>query len=173
MSTHDVWELASFVSLTIGLPMGMLAFLWEQSKARDNEEEQQFQLLSNAYTDFLKVVLANPDLHLRTTAALQDPTPEQRECRAIIFDMLISLFERAYLVAYKPRMTDAERRRWNSWNDWMVEWARREDFRAAAPLLLLGEDPEFKRYLQRILDQETQALSRSQSGSTTGLQEAR
>jgi hypothetical protein len=49
------------------------------------------------------VVLANPDLHLRTNEPLEIPRPEQRERMLVIFDMLISLFERAYLVAYKPR----------------------------------------------------------------------
>ena len=71
----------------------------------------------------------------------------------VIFDMLISLFERAFLVAYKVDMTETERRRWNSWDDYMREWCHREDFHNALPLLLRGEDPEFQSYLRRI-DQE-------------------
>ena len=46
------------------------------------------------------------------SAALTNATPEQVERMLVIFDMLISLFERAYLVAYKPKMSDEERRRW-------------------------------------------------------------
>jgi hypothetical protein len=40
--------------------------------------------------------------------ALANPTPEQNERMRVIFDMLISLFERAYLVAYKTQMSPAE-----------------------------------------------------------------
>jgi hypothetical protein len=151
---RDAWELASFVVTALGLPFAILFFAWEQRKERDNEEEDQYQLLSDAYNDFLKVVLAHPDLHLRTNEPLPDPTPEQRERMLVIFDMLISLFERAYLVAYKPKMTETERRRWNSWDDYMREWCRREDFHNALPLLLRGEDPEFQETIRKIAAEE-------------------
>jgi len=151
---HDWWELASFVVTALGLPFAILFFAWEQRKERDNEEEEGYQLLSNAYNDFLKVVLAHPDLHLRSQEPLVDPTPEQRERRLVIFDMLVSLFERAYLVAYKPRMGETEARRWNSWDDYMREWCRRTDFHHSLPLLLHGEDPEFREYIVRIAEEE-------------------
>jgi hypothetical protein len=151
---RDAWELASFIVTTLALPFAIGFFVWEQRKERDNEDEEAYQLLSNAYNDFLKVVLANPDLHLRTNEPLLDPTPEQLERMRVIFDMLISLFERAYLVAYKPVMSETERRRWNSWDDYMREWCRREDFHNALPLLLRGEDPEFQDYIRRIAEEE-------------------
>jgi len=153
-SVRDAWELASFIVTALGLPFAILFFAWEQRKERANEEEEQYQNLSNAYNDFLKVVLANPDLHLRTNEPLENPSPEQRERMMVIFDMLVSLFERAYLVAYKPRMGDDEARRWNSWDDYMREWCRREDFHTALPSLLHGEDPAFRDYICRIAEEE-------------------
>ena len=166
MSARDAWELASFVVTALGLPFAIVFFAWEQRKERDNEEEAQYQLLSDAYNDFLKVVLAHPDLQLRTATPLPDPSPEQRERMLVIFDMLISLFERAYLVAWKPRMGDDERRRWNSWDDYMREWCRRDDFRNALPLLLRGEDPQFQDYLRCIVDEERGASLSILSPST-------
>ena len=152
--TRDAWELASFVVTALGLPFAIAFFAWEQRKERDNEEEEAYQLLSDAYNEFLKVVLANPDLHLRSNEPLSNPTPEQNERMLVIFDMLVSLFERAYLVAYKPKMGETEARRWNSWDDYMREWCRREDFHNALPLLLRGEDPQFQSYLRRIVQEE-------------------
>jgi hypothetical protein len=151
---RDQWEVASFIVTTLGLPFAILFFAWEQRKERDNEEEEAYQLLSNAYNEFLKVVLAHPDLHLRANEPLVDPSAEQKERMLVIFDMLISLFERAYLVAYKPRMTETESRRWNSWDDYMREWIQRDDFHNALPLLLRGEDPEFQEYIRRIASEE-------------------
>ena len=158
MNARDTWELASFVVTTLGLPCAILFFAWEQRKERDNEEEEQYQLLSDAYIDFLGVVLANPDLHLRTNEPLANPTAEQRERMLVIFDMLISLFERAYLVAYKPAMAETERRRWNSWDDYMREWCRRQDFHNALPQLLSGEDPQFQDHMRRIAIEERGAI---------------
>ncbi|MCG2591592.1 hypothetical protein LZ009_02190 [Ramlibacter sp. XY19] len=149
----DFWEVASFIVTTLGLPFAILFFAWEQRKERDNEEEEQYQLLSDAYIDFLEVVLRHPDLHLRTNEPLENPTAEQRERMLVIFDMLISLFERAYLVAFKPDMGETERRRWNSWDDYMREWCQREDFHNALPLLLRGEDPQFQDYIRRIAEE--------------------
>jgi hypothetical protein len=151
---RDFWEIASYVVTALGLPVAILFFAWEQRKERDNEEEEQYQLLSDAYNDFLKVVLDHPDLQLRSNEPLEDPTAEQRERMLVIFDMLISLFERAYLVAFKPAMAETEKRRWNSWDDYMREWCRREDFHNALPLLLRGEDPQFQEYIRRIAAEE-------------------
>ena len=154
MNWHEIWEMASFVVTVIALPFAVLVFLLEQRKERDNEDEEQYQHLSDAYNDFLKVVLNNADLQLHTAPALPNPTPEQNERMRIVFDMLISLFERAYLVAYKDDMSPAEQRRWNSWDDYMREWCRRDDFFNALPLLLRGEDPAFQEYIRRVAREE-------------------
>ena len=166
MNARDAWELASFVVTALGLPLAICFFAWEQRKERDNEEEEQYQLLSDAYNDFLKVVLAHPDLQLRSTAALPNATAQQIERMLVIFDMLVSLFERAYLVAYKPVMTDTEARRWNSWDDYMREWCRRDDFLNALPQLLRGEDPAFQAHIRKIAQEERPGSIISLSGSS-------
>jgi hypothetical protein len=150
----EIWELASFIVTVLGLPLAIGIFLWQERKERANEEEEGYQMLSNAYNDFLKVVLAHPDLQLRTNTPLPNPTQEQNERMLVIFDMLISLFERAYLVAYSEDMNAQQRRYWNSWDDYMREWCRREDFHNALPLLLRGEDPDFQKYIRQIVEQE-------------------
>jgi hypothetical protein len=68
----------------------------------------------------------------------------------IIFDMLIALFERAFLIAFREEMSATEQRRWNSWDDYMREWCRRKEFHALLPQLLRGEDPKFSAYIQRL-----------------------
>ena len=154
MNFLEVMEFASYAVTVVGLPFAIGAFLWEQRRERENEEEEGYQLLSDAYNDFLKVVLDNADLKLRSTSALPNPTPEQNERRLVIFDMLVSLFERAYLVSYTDDMSATERRRWNSWDDSMREWCRRDDFFNALPQLLSGEDPDFQAYLRRVAQDE-------------------
>ena len=104
MMTRDAWEFASFVVTTLALPFAIAFFAWEQRKERDNEEEEGYQLLSNAYNEFLQVVLAHPDLHLRTSEPLSNPTVEQNERMLVIFDMLMSLFERAFLFMRSLRL---------------------------------------------------------------------
>jgi len=155
---REAWELASYVVTALGLPFAIAAFLSERRKARDNDEEEAYQILSDAYNDFLKVVLANPDLQLRSARNMHSRSPEQHERVLIIFEMLIALFERAYLVAYKPTMSAVEMRRWNSWDDYMREWCRRDDFNDMLPMLLRGEDESFAAYIRQLADDERARL---------------
>lgn len=72
---------------------------------------------------------------------------EQRERMLIIFSMLVSLFERAYLLLYEDDMNPRQLRLWQSWEDYMREWCQRADFRVVLPELLRGENAEFAAYL--------------------------
>lgn len=155
MDLRAALEVASFIVTVVGLPFAIWVFAAQQRAERENEEEEAYLHLADAYNDFLKVVLAHSDLQLRTSAALPHPTAEQAERMLVIFDMLVSLFERAFLIAWKPQMSATEQRRWNSWDDYMREWCRREDFHNALPFLLRGEDPEFQRYIQRVAQEES------------------
>jgi hypothetical protein len=150
----ETWELLSYIVTVIGLPLAIFVFLFEQRKERENEEEEVYQLLSDNYQDFLKIALANTDLRLFSAEQTPQLSEEQKERMVIIFSMLVSLFERAYLLLYEERMSSQQLRRWRSWEDYMREWCRRIDFRTRLPLLLQGEDPAFVQYIQALIKEE-------------------
>ncbi len=150
MNAMETWELLSYIVTVFGLPLAIVVFFYDQRKERNNEEEEVYQLLSDNYQDFLKVALDNPDLKLFSEEETQSLTDEQRERMIIIFSMLVSLFERAYLLLYEEDMSIKQQRRWRSWEDYMYEWCQRADFRASLPVLLRGEDPDFARYLKQL-----------------------
>ena len=154
MFDAGVWEVASYVVTVVGLPLAIVVFFLDQRRERRNEEDEVYQLLSNAYNDFLRVVIDNPDLRLRSQTATPDLSAEQQERMLVVFDMLISLLERAYLTAYSDDMDAARRRRWNSWEDFMREWIRRDDFYQRLPELLRGEDPQFADYMRALAQDE-------------------
>lgn len=154
----ETWELASYVVTVVGLPFAIIVFVWEQRKERQQEEEELYQRLSDEYANFSKLLLRNADLYLTTSAPPPAPLDtEQQERRRIMFDILISLFERAYLLVYEETMSKQTARLWASWEDYIRSWCRRSDFREALPALLEGEDPEFGSYLRNILTQEAKA----------------
>jgi hypothetical protein len=155
MPGSGIWEWLSYVVTVFGLPLAILVFIYEQRKQRNNEEEEVYQLLSDNYQDFLKVVLDNTDLRLFTSEQTLDLTGEQKERMFIIFNMLISLLERAYLLLYEKNMTPQQLRRWQSWDDYMREWCSRGDFRAMLPELLRGEDPGFVSYIRNLAQCDT------------------
>lgn len=151
----QVFELLSYVVTIVGLPLAILTFILEQRKERQNEEEEIFQRLSDEYREFLKLVLENSDLQLlRPEGARKELTEEQKERREAIFGILVSLFERAYLLVYEENMNKQTQRMWRSWEDYMREWVRRADFRDALPTLLDGEDEEFVLHINGLLTEE-------------------
>lgn len=152
MSALETFEMLSYIVTIIGLPVAIVTYILEQRKERQNEEEEIFQRLSDEYREYLKLVLDNSDLHLLRREGRQLTLSEdQAERRLAIFGILISLFERAYLLVYEEKMSRHTQRMWQSWEDYMREWLRRAEFRESLPLLLEGEDMEFTRYMQKLM----------------------
>jgi hypothetical protein len=149
----ETWELLSYVVTVVGLPLAIGIFFYEQRKERENEEEEVYQLVSDNYQAFLRTALQNTDLQLFSREVTPALSAEQMERRLIIFNMLVSLFERAYLLLYETSMTESQTRRWRSWEDYMREWCIKKDFRDALPELLKGEDPQFARYLADLAEE--------------------
>jgi hypothetical protein len=158
MTWFEWAEALSYVVTIVGLPLAILVFMYEQRRQRQNEEEEIYQRLSDEYTEFLKLVLANPDLQLLRKQADAAPlTEEQKERKFAIFNILISLFERAYLLVYEEAMDRQSQRMWQSWEDYMREWCQRRDFRETLPELLKGEDEDFCAHIQKISAAEATA----------------
>lgn len=148
-------EALSYIVTIFGLPMAILVFMYEQRRERQGEEEELYQRLSDEYTGFLKLVLGNPDLQLLRKGVPDQPlTDEQKERKLAIFNILLSLFERAYLLVFEEKMDRQTQRLWRSWEDYMREWCRRKDFREALPELLEGEDEDFQAHIQEIAEAE-------------------
>jgi hypothetical protein len=151
MSNLREWlEIASFLVTVVGLPFGIAVFILEQRRERANEEEEVYLELSDDYTHFMELVLQNADLRLRSHQAVTGLSEEQLERRHALYSILVSLFERAYVLVYEDNMNRKQRRMWQSWEDFMREWCRREDFRALLPELLHGEDPDFAKAITQI-----------------------
>ncbi len=156
MSWLQIWELLSYIVTVFGLPLAIYIFVSERRKAQESDEEEIYLLLSDAYSDFLKLVIANPDLRLLSQAPTPNLSEEQQERMLALFEILISVFERAFLLEYEEHMSANELRRWRSWEDFMREWCQRDDFRALFPRLLRGEDPDFAAYIDRLAEEESQ-----------------
>ncbi|MDH3670326.1 MAG: hypothetical protein OES46_04090 [Gammaproteobacteria bacterium] len=156
-----VWlEALSYVVTILGFPAAICVFVYEHRRRRSNEENELHRHLSEEYDNFLRLVLDNADL-LLLRRPRKPPTlsEEQAERREVIFRMLVSLFEKAYIILYAENMGRDAKRRWLSWEDDMREWCRREDFRTLLPELLEGEDDAFGRHILTIAQPEVLATS--------------
>ena len=160
MSWMNVVEFSFYLVETFALPFAILVFIFERRKERIADQEELYQRLSDEYTNFLRLVLDNADLQLlRKGGSLPMLTEEQKERRHALFGILVSIFERAYILVYEEHMDKQTRRLWSSWEDYMREWCRHPDFRQALPELLDGEDPDFRKHIERIAQSSPEARS--------------
>lgn len=151
LTDGEFWEIASYVVTVVALPFGIIVYVLEQRKERQNEDEELYQRLSDEYADFQQLLLKNADLRLISGNVREsEMTEEQRERKTIIFDLLISLFERAYILVYEEDMSKQNQRLWATWEDYIRFWTKRADFRTSLNSLLEGEDPEFTAYMKKI-----------------------
>ena len=148
----ESWELASYLVTVVAFPFAIAVFILEKRRERQTEEEEIYQKLSDEYSDLQQLLLQNADLFLFSKSEIDENllTPEQIERRLIIFDLVTSLFERAYILVYEPNMNTQQKRLWASWHDYMLTWCKRKDFKKALPDLLQGEDEEFGRYIRHL-----------------------
>ncbi|MDK3156621.1 hypothetical protein QPK87_08520 [Kamptonema cortianum] len=161
LSFLEIWELLSYVVTVIGLPLAIYTYMQERRKERENEEDEIYQELMTSYTNFLVLAMENSDLQLLHKSHHDKPLDdEQKERKYALFEILVSLFERAYIVAYAENMDKQARRRWKSWEDYMREWCRRPDFRKDLSELLSGEDEDFSAYIQSLAAEEERLLSK-------------
>jgi len=152
MSGLEWLEAASYIVTIVGLPLAIGVYVYDRRRDRQNDEEEIFLRLADEYADFMRLVIDNADLHLLSPAAKGELSEEQLVRKHALFAILVSLFERAYVLVYEDKMSRQQARLWTSWEDYMTEWCAREDFRAALPTLLQGEDPEFVATIRQIAD---------------------
>ena len=151
MTTLLPWlEALSYLVTIIGFPLAIAVFVLDRRRDRQTDEEEIYLRLSDEYADFMQLVIDNADLRLRSPHPPADLSEEQQERKLALFAILVSLFERAYVLVYEERMSRQQQRLWQSWQDYMHEWCQREDFRAALASLLVGEDPGFITTIERI-----------------------
>lgn len=150
MSGLEWLEALSYLVTIVGLPLAIGVFIYDRRRERQSDEEEIFLRLADEYADFMRLVIDNADLHLLSPAAKGELGEDQLERKHALFAILVSLFERAYVLVYEDDMSRQQARLWQSWEDYMTEWCQREDFRNALPPLLVGEDPGFVAMIGRI-----------------------
>lgn len=151
----QLWEFSSYLVTVLGLPVALLAIWREMRAERRNElkeieqrEDEIYVQLSQQYSAFLGAVLANPDLDLLSESV--DPaslTPVQAQKRRVYYEMLIALFERAFILLHEPGAKGGAARRWQSWADYLDWWLKKADFRSYVLANLDGEDAAFAAYV--------------------------
>lgn len=143
-------ELGSYVATVFGIPFAIIVFMHQEFKERRIEQQEIYDKLMDHYTEIQDKLFEFPEIDLHNTA-IYDPEDARRQY--ILYEMVVSLFERSFIMLYGE--DDPEyRRMWNSWVDYIKDWLRKPNFQAALPRLMEGEDPDFVAYMAQLSGQD-------------------
>jgi len=136
----------------IGIPVGIALYVINKRKEQLEREYGTYDALDNKYIDYLKLCLSHPDLDVADTprpgmAAL---TREQQHRELVIFSILISIMERAFLM-YRDKSDQVRANQWSGWDAYIRDWSGRANFTAVLPALTPQFDGSFVEYLNAIV----------------------
>lgn len=128
------------------------SFVINKRKETERYELEAYNKLNDEYLRLLEVLLNNVDLDVYADAGRaysQDPIVKRK--RLLIYSMLITLFERAYILLYEGKSESARERRWEGWEEYIKEWCSRPDFRAHLEDSLKNDDTRLAQLIKRIV----------------------
>jgi hypothetical protein len=155
------WQEWAHVATVGGVLVGLAALTFEKRRERIDRENGTYHALDEAYIEFLKLSLDHPDLHLPTAALLagqsSEPDPERLVRHQLVFEVLVSLLERAYVMYHRHGrvIRDAQ---WKGWDAYATRWAKRRDFAALWKQISADEyDARFVAYIEALMKGESAA----------------
>jgi hypothetical protein len=135
--------------------MGTLPFAaWTYWKATRKEQQDRergtYDSLDEKYVEFLQLSIHHPELDIFERPLAGAPElehPHQLLQQLAAFNILLSIFERAYL-RYQGESGKLRERQWEGWRDSIRQYTQRENFRRAWRLSGNGFDTAFQKFLQ-------------------------
>lgn len=154
----EVWELASYVTIVLGLPLALYQYRRKTLKEQQDREYGTYNALDEKYLAFVQLCFENPQLDIfdipDATPVAHTPTDDKQEL--IAFTMLFSIFERAYLM-YADQSSGIKRRQWSGWLAYLTEYCARENFRTAWRISGNTFDTHFQDFVEQTMLQAAPA----------------
>lgn len=134
----------SNVATAITLPVTAAIFLHDTHKDRIAKQHEIDADLVGSYFEINNLFIEHPELD-KHDCTLEDPQDRRRQYR--MYEMIVSLFEKAYLRLSKE--TDQNlTNMWASWENYIDDWVDEPNFRDTLPRLLRGENPDFAAFMR-------------------------
>jgi hypothetical protein len=146
MTFIELMELLSYIATVVGIPLAVGTYIIQERKERQSEQEEIYDKLMTHYATIQEKLFEYPELDMHTAPSAD---PETKRRQLILYEMLISLFERSYILLEAEKEPEYQRM-WNSWVDYIQTWLAKPNFAAALPQLMQGEDPDFVAYVAKL-----------------------
>lgn len=152
MRFSELFQLTANAATVLGIPIAILVYLDEMKKERKEREYATFDALDEKYLEFLNLCITKPRLDLYYIPLKKAPvlSEEERIQQYAMFEILISLMERAYLM-YGDQSSDIKKSQWDGWDQYMIQLSKRPIFKKLWPLLGDQFDVKFMDHMNKLI----------------------
>ena len=151
----QVLQALSYCAVILGIPLALRQhYRAVKKEQRDRELAQRdrelgtYNALDEKYIEYLRLCLKYPNLDVfdvphPSPAPL---SPEDERLQIILFTILMSIFERAYLM-YGDQGEEVKKRQWAGWESYIQGFCQRDNFRRAWKTSGSTFDTRFQAYM--------------------------
>lgn len=158
MTLADKIGIANIVILLLTLLPAFASIWWQLKKANEDRENGTYDSLDVRFTRFLEVCTEYPELEvynpLRNNWSELDEKQTRRQL--LLYQMLVSIFERAYLLYNDTHTLKSKSRRnqWSGWERYMGYYAAHPTFKYAWIDEQIGADMDksFQKFMENKMD---------------------
>ena len=151
----QILQILTSVASIIGIPVAIYVYWSNKTKERKEKEYETYHALDEKYYEYIELCLQYPDLNLFYLPLSKDVplTPPQMIQKYALFEILISLLERAHIM-YSDQSTSIKKAQWEGWELYIQRWSQRRDFRELWSTLAPGYyDERFTQYVGDLVRQ--------------------
>jgi hypothetical protein len=146
----DKWlDILSKAVVILGLPIGSYQYFRTKRKEKRDREYGTYNALDLQYVEFQKLCLEHSDLNIFDIADNPAPVLDalQQKKELILFTMLFSIFERAYLLYHRSERSD----QWAGWESYIQSYCERENFLHAWEISGKTFDSKFEAFMAKTI----------------------
>lgn len=148
------------VVVILGFPLAYIQYRIAKRKEKKDREYGTYNALDEKYIEFQKLCLERPYLNIFD---IPDELPKkltdkQAKEELILFTMLFSIFERAYLL-YSDQTSKIKKKQWLGWETYIKGYCNRSNYLKAWEVSGETFDTDFERYMnERIKEAQMNRL---------------
>jgi hypothetical protein len=159
----SISELVSSVMVIVGIPLSVFKYWQSKNREKRESEYSTYDIVDDKYVAFQNLCFQFPKLDIGPTANATPITlnAEEKKQEMIAFTILLSLFERTYLM-YASQSTRLKKNQWPGWEGYLKNYCCRENFQDAWKLYGYSYDATFQLYMGDLM--KKCVLSAAQSG---------
>ncbi len=128
MEIKELIELLTNLATVLGIPSGLFLYFTNIKKEKQKYEYDAYISLDDKFASFQQLCIQYPQLNLHDISLenTNELSQEQKIQQAALFDILVSIFERAHFM-YKSKV-GKNSSQWIGWNAFMNQYAQNKIF---------------------------------------------